>query len=114
MASSTRKVITIGDVVYIQNQELQIKLDSRFEGTYRVIDILDCNKLKGRHLTTFATRFIHLDQIKRVPRKLDAGEELPLLPTEPSATPSPSHSSEEYRKKLRSANKTQELFPAIS
>ncbi len=53
--------MAIGDAVYQQIQEINTKLDPRFEGPYRAVDIVDYNKLKINHLTNFTTKTVHLD-----------------------------------------------------
>ncbi len=50
------KIIVVGDIVYMKVHEPKNKLAPRFEGPYRVTDIVSGIKLKIRHLTTKETK----------------------------------------------------------
>ncbi len=67
-STASQKIIVIGDLVYVNNQEPKNKLAPRFEGPYRVTDYDKGNKVKLRHLTTLETKLAHLDHLKRMTR----------------------------------------------
>ncbi len=101
------KHIGIGDV-YMQVQDIATKLDSCFEGPYRVIGIEHDNKLKIRHLKNLSVKIVHIDQLKWVSRGTDSGEKLQTLSPPESTTKSLQSTSTEHRQKLRSPKQVAE------
>ncbi len=92
----------------MQARDIATKLDPRFKGPCRVISIEHGNKLKMHLLKNLSVKIVHLEQLKRVSRGMDSGEELlPLVPLE-SITNSLSSSSKEHHQKLRSSEQIPE------
>ncbi len=104
-STASQKIIVIGDLVYIKNQEPRNKLAPRFEGSYRVADYNKGNKVKLRHLTTLETKLAHFDHLKRVTRPdstvVDADQDTASTPPDvPPADNKENTKSVEYRKIL--------------
>ena len=91
--------LELGDIVFEINQTRESKLDKRFCGPFRVIEIGSGHKVKVLGLQSLDTKTIHKDLLKKVSREFDNHVE---VPTEPSSSPSEPSSTNTYKQKLRS------------
>ncbi len=84
------------DAIYMPAQNIANKLDPCFEGSYHIIGIEHCNKMKKRHLKNLSVKIVLLDQLKQVSYCMDSREELPpLLPPEPTTNHCHPHLNDE-------------------
>ncbi len=94
----------IGDTVFEINQTRESKLDKRFCGSFRVIEIASGHKVKVLDLQSLDTKMIHKDILKKVSREFETNVQVPLEPCSSSSEPpsTVSMDSSTYRQKLRS------------
>jgi hypothetical protein len=96
------------DVVFVQIHDRQSKLDTKFEGPYRVINNNLGNKAELLNLTTLEKKIVHRDHLKKVSKHFDTGVTAPdpVLPdSTPDATTHTQAPENTYRHKLRSHTK---------
>ena len=108
---ATPHVINVGDVVFTRIHDRHSKLDSRFNGPYRVLEVMHGHKLKLLDLHSFTESVIHRDHVKLVNRGFDQHSDAQpprhvsdgVESSVPSSSISPqSSSTSDYCSKLRS------------